>query len=90
MSEEETRKTDFKTKCSILSELWLGYRGDEEFEDFIEYNDIGLPLGFLIAEELVDASDKAKDMVEETFEILLTLLEIEDSGFDSLDDLLVG
>jgi hypothetical protein len=88
MSDKET--TNFKTRCDILSELWLGYRSDEQFDDFVQYNDIGLPLAFLVSEELVEPGDKAKEMVNETFEILLTLLEIEDSGFDSLDDLLVG
>lgn len=89
--EEETSTTDFETRCEILAELWLGYRGDKDFEDFMNYNDIGLPLSFLIAEELVKPSDKAIEMVNETFNILLTLLKIdEDTGFESLDDLLVG
>jgi hypothetical protein len=91
MSEEDKSTTSFETKCEILAELWMGYRGDKGFEDFIQYNDMGLPLAFFIAEELVEPSAKAKDLVEETFNILLILLEIqEDTGFESLDDLLVG
>lgn len=87
---EENKETTFDTKCEILAELWLDHRNQEDFEDFIEYNDLGLPLGFLIAEELVTPSERARAMVEETFNILLATLEIEDTGFDSLDDLLVG
>jgi hypothetical protein len=90
MSDEGTQKTDFKTRCEILSELWLGYRWDEEFKDFLEYNDIGLPLAFLVTEKLVDPSQQAIDMVDETFDILAVLLEVEDTGFESLDDMMLG
>ena len=82
--------TTFDNKCGILSELWMSYRFDSQFEDFVQYNDIGLPLAFLIDEELVKPRPTAKAMVEETFELLLTALKIEDAGFDSLDELLVG
>jgi hypothetical protein len=34
----------FDNKISILAELWMNYRDDEELQDFIEYNDLGLPL----------------------------------------------
>ena len=82
--------TTFENKCNILGDLWMQYRFDRQFEDFVQYNDIGLPLAFLIEEELVKPSPTAKAMVDETFELLLTALKIEDSGFDSLDELLVG
>jgi len=68
----------------------MQYRFEKQFEDFVQYNDIGLPLAFLIDEELVKPNPTAKAMIEETFELLLTALKIEDAGFDSLDELLVG
>ena len=45
--------TDYKTKCSILNQVWLTYRYEDEFEDFIEYNDLGLPLAAMIDEEII-------------------------------------
>jgi len=88
---EETPITPFKIKCEILGDLWMTYRHDSKFKDFIEYNDIGLPLGFLVSEDLVQPHGLANNMIEETFNLLLAALEIEDdTGFDSLDDLLVG
>jgi len=68
----------------------MSYRFDTQFEDFVQYNDIGLPLAFLIDEELVKPRPTAKAMVTETFELLLVALGREDAGFESLDDLLVG
>jgi len=86
----DNNSTTFENKCTILSDLWMQYRFEKQFEDFVQYNDIGLPLAFLIDEELVKPNPTAKAMIEETFELLLTALKIEDAGFDSLDELLVG
>jgi len=33
--------TSFESICSILGELWMDYKSDKYFKDFIEYNDIG-------------------------------------------------
>lgn len=84
-----SNKTTFEDKCNILADLWLNYRGDDEFNDFVEYNDLGLPLAFLFTEDIVKAkSDQANQMVEETFDLFLSALELEDEGFASLDDIL--
>jgi len=87
---EDNKETPFDIKCDILSELWIEYRSDEQFKDFVDYNDLGLPLAFAVSEGLVIPNENAIAMINETFVILLATLEIEDSGFDSLDDLLVG
>lgn len=80
--------TDFSSKCMILGELWLNYRDDENFTDFIEYNDIGLPLAYMISENIVGITEKTQTFVDETWTLLLSALEVEDTGFESLDDLL--
>jgi len=80
--------TSFETMCSILAELWSNYRQDKELEDFIEYNDLGLPLAFLIDSSLVDASPMAKDYVVETWQIFLAALGLEnDIEWKSLDQI---
>jgi len=74
--------------CSILAELWSNYRQDKELSDFIEYNDLGLPLAFLIDANLVDASPVAKEYVVETWQILLAALGLEnDIEWKSLEQL---
>jgi hypothetical protein len=83
--------TPFINKVNILAELWIDYKNDEEFVDFIEYNDMGLPLAYFIANDVVKPTVMAERFVNETFDLLLAALEIEeDTGFDSLDDLLAG
>mgnify|MGYP000353795902 CR=1 FL=1 len=83
--------TTFENKCEILSDLWLTYRYDEKFQDFVSYNDVGLPLSFVSAEGLAKPSEMGKQLIGETFDLLLAAMNItEDPGFDDLDEILVG
>lgn len=82
-------ETTLENKTEILSEIWLNYRNDSEFEDFIQYNDLGLPLAYAINAGIVVISDRATEFINETFALLLAGLDIqEDTGFESLDDIL--
>jgi hypothetical protein len=80
--------TTFDNKCAILADVWLNYRYDEQFLDFIEYNDMGLPLAYAVSEGIVRGTDLSTTFIEETFGLLLAGLEIDDTGFESLDDVL--
>jgi hypothetical protein len=66
----------------------MDYRGDVEFQDFIEYNDLGLPLAYAISEGIVEKTDIASNFINEAFDILLAALGVEDTGFESLEDML--
>ena len=80
-------QTTFSNKVDILSELWLNYRDQAEFQDFLEYNDLGLPLAYLIGADVVKSTDMSNRLIEETFALLLAGLGIEDEGFETLDDI---
>lgn len=79
--------TVFSDKCGILGELWINYKEDEEFKDFIQYNDLGLPLAYMVAEGLVqDVTPLGTQYIEETFELFIAALEIsEDDIPDGMD-----
>jgi len=66
----------------------MNYRNAIEFQDFIEYNDLGLPLAYAINEGIVKSTDLAEKFIEETFDLFIAGLSIEDTGFENLDDLL--
>lgn len=72
--------TEFANQASILADLWINFRGEEEFADFIEYNDIGLPLAYYIHTDLVTPTDEAKRFVEETFNLLCSALGLDLEG----------
>lgn len=85
----DSTETSFENKCDILGELWIEYKNSDEFADFIEYNDLGLPLAYALSTEIVSATPKTEMFVNETFELLLAGLGIKDEGFDNLGDLLL-
>lgn len=80
--------TPFSKRCEILSELWMNHRDDEAFEDFVEYNDLGLPMAHLIFEKLVEPTRQGEIYIDETFDLLLDVLRIEDDDYDSLSEML--
>jgi hypothetical protein len=81
--------TLYENKLQILSDLWLNYADDQNFEEFIEYNNLGLPLAYAISEGIVESTEIAAGFVSETFELLLAGLAIpEDTGFENLDEMI--
>lgn len=79
----------FSKKCEILSDIWFGYRDDSEFQDFIEYNDLGLPLAYAIHGEIVQATELAKQYINETFYLLAEALGVSaDLDWEDLDQML--
>jgi hypothetical protein len=82
------QETTLENKLAILSQLWIEYRQEDTFKDFIEYNDLGLPLAYAIHTGIVSITNKATKFVDETFDLLLTALEVEDKGYEDLEHLL--
>lgn len=80
--------TDFSNKTSILAELWMNYRDDEAFEDFVDYNDIGLPLAYMLHNDLVKSTAQAEIYIDETYDLLIQAVGVEDLEYTSLDELL--
>lgn len=80
--------TNSQTKIEILSEVWMKYRDEDAFAEFVEYNDIGLPLAYFIASEIVNPTPRADLYISETFDMLLASLELEDKGFENLEQML--
>ena len=83
-----TMTTNFLNKTSILAELWMNYRDDEGLQDFVEYNDLGLPLAYFLYNQLVLPTKQSEIYIEETFSLLVAALDVEDVGFESLDEML--
>jgi hypothetical protein len=78
----------FENKVSILAELWMNYREDEDLKDFVEYNDLGLPLSYFLMNELVLPTKQAELYIDETYNLLIASLGVEDVEWTSLDELL--
>jgi len=79
---------NFNNKITILSELWMNYRDDKELKDFIDYNDLGLPLAYFLMNEIVLPTEQSQVYINETYDLLIAALTVEDKEWESLDELL--
>jgi hypothetical protein len=72
----------------LLGDFWLNYKDEEGFEDFVEYNDIGLPLAFMITEDIVLSTPIAEVYVNEAWELLCAALNVDSKqDYDVLEDM---
>jgi DNA-binding PucR family transcriptional regulator len=84
-----TATNHFSNRCEILADLWLGYRQDEEFRDFIEYNDLGLPLAYAFANDIAKETEIAERYINESYELLAESLGVSDTEeFENLEAML--
>jgi hypothetical protein len=79
---------NIENKTTILAELWMNYRDDDQIKDFIDYNDLGLPLAYLITNEIAIPTKQAEIYINETYDLLLASLEVEDEEYQSLDEMM--
>ena len=81
--------TDFATVCDILGEIWIEYKEEPDFKEFTDYNDIGLPLAYSIAEGIIQTAPLAEQYIMETWAVLLESFGLEDTGeYADLNDVL--
>lgn len=73
-------------KTGIIGQLWIEFRNDEDFAEFMEYNDLGCPMAYMVAEGLVkELTPIGEDMINETFNMFSKLLEISEEEIDGLE-----
>lgn len=78
---------DFADKAGIVGQLWIEFRNDEDFTAFMDYNDLGCPLAYMVAEGIVkEVTPLGEEMINETYRMLLELLEVTDVEVDTLDE----
>lgn len=86
--------TPFDTRCEVLMELWLNYRGEDYGEEFVplfEYFDLAFPLAWAHQEGFAKIEPKGVAAIDECWSELLALfLHEEDSGFEDLKELTNG
>ena len=81
----------FAIKYRILGQFWITYRADEELKHFTEFNDVGLPLAYFIAEGLAKETTTGKQFIDETFSMFLVAMEVTENDVldvNNLDDFL--
>ena len=80
---------EFDTKCAILADLWLNYKDMDALADFLEYNDIGLPLAYTVHSGLSEITYEGIPYIEETYDLLAESLGLDlDEEFSTLAEML--
>lgn len=74
-------------KAGILGQFWMEFRDDEALQDFIEFNDMGLPLAFFVSSGIVQDTPMSEQYIAETFDLFLIALEITEDEIEGLDNL---
>ena len=80
-------KTTFSNKCFILGSFFIQEVDNEEFANFFEYHNLGLPLAYAVSQDFCNITDKGMKWIENTWEEFLEALSIEDSGFRNLEEI---
>jgi len=79
---------DFADKTGILGQLWIDFRDDDNFSAFMDYNDIGVPMAYYLAEGLVNGlTPLGEQYVEESIDMMFKLLEITEAEVDGLEEI---
>ena len=82
--------TPLDKQTEILSQLWVDHRDKGYFADFFQYADLGMPLAYLIANNMVTRNNETDKLIGDTWAIFLGLVGWEDTGFESLEEVLEG
>lgn len=84
--------TSFSKKCEILGDVYLESGWNEELSDFRKYNDIGLPLAYMIQNKFIELdgiTDTGKDVVTETWDLLCEAVGVNsEDEFEGTDDMM--
>lgn len=79
---------EFADKAGILGQLWIDFREDDNFKAFMEYNDIGVPMAYYLAEGLVTGlTPLGEQYVEESIDMMFKLLDITEAEVDDLHEI---
>jgi hypothetical protein len=82
--------TPIETQAEILAELWMEYRDEPYFADFFDYSDLGIPLAYLLSNNIVTRNQNTDKFIEDTWSVFLGICgHDEDTGFEILHDVLV-
>lgn len=87
---------DIETKCNIIEEFMrkhvlYEFFEEEDVKDFIEYNNLGIPLAQGVSYNLSNLTTEGQSLVDETWDSLCFILGVRsENDYEDLEDLLDG
>lgn len=82
--------TSFSIKCEILAEAYLESAYNPDLDDFVKFCNIGLPLAYLINQDLVEPKgEKSLEYLDNTWSIFCDSLGLDPNGdYKNVEDFL--
>ena len=79
---------DNRTKAEILVQFTQDEFNSGEYDEFFDYNDLGIPLAIAITQDMVILTDSGEQLLNETWNELCLLFDANpDDEYESIDDL---
>ena len=79
---------DNRTKAEILVQFTQDSFNDENYDEFFDYNDLGIPMAIAVIQDMVILTDAGEALLEETWIELCNLFNANpDDEYESIDDL---
>jgi len=79
---------DNRTKAEILVQFTQDEFNSGEYDEFFDYNDLGIPLSIAITQDMVILTDSGEQLLDETWKELCLLFNANpDDEYESIDDL---
>jgi hypothetical protein len=80
---------DNRSKAEILVQFTQDHFNTGEYDDFFDYNDLGIPLSIAITQDMVILTDSGEALLEETWSDLCLLFDADvNAEYESIDDLI--
>jgi hypothetical protein len=80
---------DNRSKAEILVQFTQDHFNSGEYDDFFDYNDLGIPLSIAITQDMVILTDSGEELLEETWIELCNLFNADvNAEYETIDDLI--
>ena len=80
---------DNRTKAEILVQFTQDEFNLGNYDDFFDYNDLGIPMSIAITQDMVILTDAGEQLLEETWIELCLLFNADPNlEYESIDDLM--
>lgn len=80
---------EIKDKAILLVEFIQANFTNPKFNEFFNYNDLGLPLAVAFENDLCTLNDKGTEVLNETYDLMLDEYGVDkDKTYETLDDII--
>ena len=79
---------DSKVKAEIITDFTKMFAGLDIYNEFFEYNDLGVPLAIALEANLCILTDEGIEVIDETYLEAVKALEAPEGNYSSLDEII--